>query len=173
MAYIVRSVSVPIRLSIGRLTSSKDQWLAISRMFVQSGAAREYQLVQALQDAKQNDHSIQEFYSLLSGYWEELYIMETPIPETVITSAPEFVLALEKQRDRRNLFHFAMRLRPEFESLRGSILHRSPLPSLTEAISEFIAEETRLHLLLPSQPATALTAQHDSSNERSSASHYR
>src|SRR3954470_5947598 len=65
MAYIVRSVSVPIRLSISRLSSSKDQWLAISRMFVQFGAAREYQLVQALQDAKQNDHSIQEFYSLL------------------------------------------------------------------------------------------------------------
>src|SRR5436853_5759839 len=101
MVYIVRSVSVPIRLSIGRLTSSKDQWLALSRMFVQSGAAREYQLVQALQNSKQNEQSIQEFYSLLSGYWEELHTMETPIPETVIISAPEFVLALQKQRDRR------------------------------------------------------------------------
>ena len=66
-------------------------------MFVQSGAAREYQLVQALQDAKQNDHSIQEFYSLLLGYSEELYTMETPIPDTVIASAPEFVLALENK----------------------------------------------------------------------------
>src|SRR3954464_10427290 len=72
-------------------------------MFMQSGAAREYQLILALQDAKQTDQSIQEFYSLLSGYWEELNTMETPIPETVITSAPEFVLALQKQRDRRNI----------------------------------------------------------------------
>src|SRR3954465_3174277 len=39
IAYIMRSVSVPIHLSIGHLTSSKDQWLALSWMYVQSGAA--------------------------------------------------------------------------------------------------------------------------------------
>src|SRR4051812_6488302 len=97
--------------------------------------------------------------------------METSIPETVTTSFSEFVLDLQKQRDRRNFFHFAMRLRPQFESLRGSILHRSPLPSLTVAISKFITEETRLHLLSPSQPTTALTTtQHDSSRERNDTS---
>ena len=68
MAYIMRSVSIPIHLSIGRLTTSQAQWSTLSRMFIQSGAASEYQLVQALQDAKQDDRSIQEFYSLLSGY---------------------------------------------------------------------------------------------------------
>src|SRR3954470_21280016 len=69
MAYIMRTVFVTIRLSTGRLTSSKDQWFALSWMFVQFGVARKYQLVQALQDAKQDDKSIHDFYSLLSGYW--------------------------------------------------------------------------------------------------------
>src|SRR3954468_10955147 len=166
MAYIMRSVSIPIRLSIGRLTSSQEQWSALSRMFVQSGAAREYQLVQALQDAKQDDRSIQEFYSLLSGYWEELQTMEAPIPAIVASSAPGFILDLQRQRDRRNLFHFAMRLQPEFEALRGSLLHRSPLPSITDAVCELISEETRLRLLSSAQsPATvtsALAASHSS-----------
>src|SRR4051812_40689358 len=63
-----------------------------------------------------------------------------------------------------------MRLRPEFEALRGSILHRSPLPSITDAISEFIAKETRLRLLssavTPTQSATALTtSRHASSRD--------
>src|SRR4051812_1476189 len=166
MAYIMHSVSIPIRLSIGRLTSSQEQWSALSRMFVQSGAAREYQLVQTLQDAKQNDRSIQEFYSLLSGYWEELQTMEVPIPAIVASSAPDFVLDLQRQRDRRNLFHFAMRLRPEFEALCGSLLHRSPLPSIMDAVCEFIAEEMRLRLLSSTQslaPVTsALAASHAS-----------
>src|SRR3954469_23767594 len=92
--------------------------------------------------------------------------MEVHIPETVTTHAPTFILDLQKQRDYRNLFHFAMRLRPEFEALRGSILHRSPLPSITDAICEFIAEETRLRLLSLTQPpatmTTALAASHSS-----------
>src|SRR3954462_7517695 len=158
MAYIMRSVSIPIRLSIGRLTSSQEQWSTLSRMFVQSGAAREYRLVQALQDAKQDDRSIQEFYSLLSGYWEELQTMEAPIPAIVASRAPGFVLDLQRQRDRRNLFHFAMRLRPEFEALRGSLLHRGPLPSITDAVCELISEETRLRLLSSTQSPAPVTS---------------
>jgi len=42
MAYIMRSVSILIRLSIGYSTSFREQWLALSRMLVQNGAAHEY-----------------------------------------------------------------------------------------------------------------------------------
>ncbi|KAG5558224.1 hypothetical protein RHGRI_008227 [Rhododendron griersonianum] len=43
-----------------------------------------------------------------------------------------------------------MALRFEFEPLRGSVLHRSPLPSLENILSELVAEETRLKTsLLP------------------------
>ena len=52
-----------------------------------------------------------------------------------------FALEFQKQRDRQNLFHCAMRLRPEFEALRNSILHRHPLPSFTEAVTEITSEE--------------------------------
>src|SRR5436190_23813493 len=92
--------------------------------------------------------------------------MEAPIPAIVASSTPGFVLDLQRQRDRRNLFHFAMRLRPEFEALRGSLLHRSPLPSITDAVCEFIVEETRLRLMSSTQslgPVTsALAASHAS-----------
>jgi len=55
---------------------------------------------------------------------------------------------VQKQRDHRNLFHFAMRLRPEFEALYSSILHHHhPLPSLTKAVTEFTYEEIHLQML--------------------------
>lgn len=61
-----------------------------------------------------------------------------------------FAHDLQKQRDRWNLFHFAMRLRSEFEALCMSNLQRHPLPSLTEVVAEFISTETRLRILSPS-----------------------
>src|SRR3954468_7076607 len=75
--------------------------------------------------------------------------MEPPLPDGMILTYPVYILDQQKQRDQRNLFHFAIRLRPEFETLRGNILHRSPLPNITDAICEFMAEETRLRLLRP------------------------
>src|SRR4051812_47974727 len=77
---------------------------------------------------------------------------------SLLPPPPGFVLDLQRQRDRRNLFHFAMRLRPEFESLRGSLLHRSPLPSITDAVCELISDETRLRLLSSTQSPAPVTS---------------
>jgi len=73
-------------------------------MSIQANAAREYQLYQALQDARQRDRSIQDFYLLFSGYWEELQTIKVPISDSMFAFALEF----QKQRERWNLFHFAM-----------------------------------------------------------------
>jgi hypothetical protein len=42
------------------------------------------------------------------------------------------------------LIHFLTALHSDFEGLRGSILHRSPLPSIDSIISELLAEEIHL-----------------------------
>ncbi|OMO85242.1 Zinc finger, CCHC-type [Corchorus olitorius] len=39
-----------------------------------------------------------------------------------------------------------MALRPEYESVRSALLHRTPLPSVNDAIKEIIFEETHLGL---------------------------
>ena len=136
MAYIMCLSSIPINFTIGRLTSSRNQCLTLSHMFVQKGAAHEYQLHQVLQGAHQGDMSMQNFHSLLSGYWEELQ-MEVSISDTLSDFAPRF----------SNLYHFVMHLRPEFEGFHGHILHRSPLSSLTEVVAEFTFEVTHFWML--------------------------
>jgi len=80
-------------------------------------------------------------WALMMQY--NLHTMKVPISDFMSA----FALEYQKQRDRRNLFHFAMRLHPEFEVLRVSILHQHPLPSLTEAVAEFTSEETHLRIL--------------------------
>ena len=139
----MRLVSIFGRLSIIRSTSSREQWLALSHIFVQTSIAQEYQLCQALQEAKVEDFSIQDFYSLHFGYWEKLQTMDVSFPDSMSVSALQF----QKQRDCQNLFHFAMWLHPKFEALCSNILHRHPIPSLTEVVTEFTSQEIRLQML--------------------------
>ncbi|XP_061986794.1 uncharacterized protein LOC133705519 [Populus nigra] len=48
------------------------------------------------------------------------------------------------QQEQQGLIQFLTALRSDFEGLRGSILHRSPLPSVDSVVSELLAEEIRL-----------------------------
>ena len=62
------------------------------------------------------------------------------------------------RREQQWLVQFLMALRSDFEGLRGSILHCSPLPSIDSVVRELLAEEIRLksyyekRILSPSNP---------------------
>ncbi|GJY40989.1 hypothetical protein Tco_0428259 [Tanacetum coccineum] len=47
-------------------------------------------------------------------------------------------------QDSQHLVQFLMALRNDFEGLRGSILHRNPLPSVDSVVSELLGEEVCL-----------------------------
>jgi hypothetical protein len=51
------------------------------------------------------------------------------------------------RRDHHRLYQFLMALRDDFEPVRGQLLHRSPLPTLDQAVCELVQEETRLSTL--------------------------
>lgn len=51
------------------------------------------------------------------------------------------------RRDQHRLYQFLMALRDDFEPVRGQLLHRSPLPTLDQAVCELVREETRLSTL--------------------------
>lgn len=62
-------------------------------------------------------------------------------------------------------FHFSKRLRPEFEVLRGSMLHQSPIHNIIDVVCEFSTEEETCHRLLSlvqSTTTTVLFASHPS-----------
>lgn len=58
--------------------------------------------------------------------------------------------------DHLHLIQVLMALRPEYEDVKASLLHRHPLPSLDIAIQEIIFEETRMKLDKTPQLDTAL-----------------
>ena len=53
----------------------------------------------------------------------------------------------DKYEQQNKIFHFMMGLRSTFEPIRAQILGRSSLPTMAEALSAVLAEETRLHTI--------------------------
>ncbi|GFZ21039.1 hypothetical protein Acr_29g0002010 [Actinidia rufa] len=94
--------------------------------------------------------SIIAFLPQIYSIWDQL----TP-------SEPKWLCAgdstlFSTYRDQQCLILFLMGLSDIYEPVRASLLHRIPLPTLKQAISELSSEETRLGLVSTSHVATAL-----------------
>ncbi|PWA75926.1 hypothetical protein CTI12_AA210260 [Artemisia annua] len=75
----------------------------------------------------------------MSALWDQLVLTEP----AALSSFDPYI----KRRESQRLVQFLMALHHEFEGLRGSILHRDPLPSVDSLVSELLAEEIRLKSL--------------------------
>ncbi|KAJ9539986.1 hypothetical protein OSB04_026492 [Centaurea solstitialis] len=72
----------------------------------------------------------------MSDLWDQLALTES----VELKAFKPYISRREEQR----LVQFLMALRSDFEGLRGTILHRTPLPTVESVVHELIAEETRL-----------------------------
>ncbi|KAL2490868.1 Retrotran gag 3 domain-containing protein [Abeliophyllum distichum] len=75
----------------------------------------------------------------MTSIWDELALTES----AGLKACEDYIVYKEEQR----LVQFLMALRSSFEGLRGSILYRTPLPSVDSVVSELVIEETRLKSL--------------------------
>ncbi|XP_048229095.1 uncharacterized protein LOC107260911 [Ricinus communis] len=78
----------------------------------------------------------EEFYDAMTDLWDQLVLTE---PAELRAFGPYIV-----RREEQRLVQLLMALCDEFEGLRGSILHRHPLPSVDSVVSELLAEEIYL-----------------------------
>jgi len=76
--------------------------------------------------------SIQEFYSVMINFLDQLALTELKVFGTYIAC-----------REHQWLVQFLTTLHINFEGLRGLILHRSPLPFIDSVVSELLAKEIR------------------------------
>ncbi|TYK21374.1 Zinc finger, CCHC-type [Cucumis melo var. makuwa] len=94
------------------------------------GLAHYYQLHNNLVNLNQEaGQSVNEYLAVLQPIW-------TQLDQANIS------------KDHLRLIKVLMGLRPEYESVKAALLHRSPLPSLDAAIQEILFEEKRLGINL-------------------------
>lgn len=136
ITWINNSVAPSIGMQLAKYDYAKDVWDHLGRLYTQSNFAKKYQLECDIRALEQKNLSIQEFYSAMTDLWDQLALTES----AELRAFAPYVANREEQR----LVQFLMALRDDFEGLRGSILHRSPLPTVDSVVHELLAEEIRL-----------------------------
>ena len=136
ITWINNSVIQSIGTQLAKYDTAKEVWDHLERLYTQSNFAKQYQLEFDIRALQQNSLSIQDFYASMSDLWDQLALTES----AELKAFKPYIARREEQR----LVQFLMALRSDFEGLRGTILHRTPLPTVDSVVHELIAEETRI-----------------------------
>ncbi|CAH9130393.1 unnamed protein product [Cuscuta epithymum] len=137
ITWINNSVEHRIGMQLAKYDTAKQVWDYLQKLYVRSNFAVQYQLEADIRALVQTeDMGIEEFYNKMTMLWDQLAATES----AELRAFAPYIARREEQR----LVQFLMALRSEFELMRGSILHRTPLPSVDSVVHELLAEETRL-----------------------------
>jgi hypothetical protein len=112
---------------LAKYDTAKEVWEHLKRLYEQSNFAKRYKFESDIRDLKQNKMTIHEFYSAITNLWDQLALMES--------SEFKVVKAYTDQREEQRLVQLLMALHDDFEGLCGSILHRTPLPTVDSVVS--------------------------------------
>ncbi|RVW89893.1 Retrovirus-related Pol polyprotein from transposon TNT 1-94 [Vitis vinifera] len=118
--------------------SAQSMWAYLKKVYHQDIDARRFQLEHAIAMFQHGSLSIQDYYSTFLTLWHEYADLVTADVPIAALSTIQTIHATTR-RDQ-----FLMKLRPEYESVRSSLLNRSPVPSLDICFGELLREEQRL-----------------------------
>ncbi|GKV11664.1 hypothetical protein SLEP1_g22904 [Rubroshorea leprosula] len=128
-----------INLQFARYDTAKEVWDLLAKKYTTSDLSSQYQLWEELHSLKQErDESITSFYAKWKLFGINSHFLN------------QHLIALLTMRNRAML-GFLMALIDDYEPCKASLLHQSPLPTLDNAISRLLSDETLLKLLRPQQ----------------------
>ncbi|XP_066314867.1 uncharacterized protein [Miscanthus floridulus] len=123
-------------------------WKALSNMYSKRGNVMVMMEIQNKADAvKQAGQPVEQYASELQYLWGELdHYASLHIRD------PQDAQDVQKWIEDRSVTHFLRNLDPEFESRRAAFCHQDSLPTMEEAVSAMVIEESRLRMMSSNNP---------------------
>ncbi|XP_034706986.1 uncharacterized protein LOC117930430 [Vitis riparia] len=138
MPWLLGSVEPHIVTHLWPHRSAQSMWAYLKKVYHQDNDARRFQLEHAIATFQHGSLSIQDYYSAFLTLWHEYADLVTADVPIAALSTIQTIHATTR------CDQFLMKLRPEYESVRSSLLNRSPVPSLDICFGELLREEQRL-----------------------------
>ncbi|XP_072064466.1 uncharacterized protein [Arachis hypogaea] len=137
-----RNTSTPsIHLQFGRFETAIEVWDYLAKRYTISDRSHQYQLLKKLHSLKQaRGQAIFDFLAQMKVIWDQLTSCEPVLKYS--TDAKVY----EDYRNQTRLIHFLLALTDDYEPVRTSLLHQSPLPSFEDALPRLKYNETCLGL---------------------------
>lgn len=142
MSWLINSMTTDIGENFLLYQTAQEIWEAARETYsTQEKSAEIFEVESLLQDLKQGDMLVNQYYNSLTKFWQKLDLLEN-----YSWSCPADAANFKKITEQKRLYKFLLGLSDMFEEVRSRILGRTTLPSLKEAFSEIRREESRKKL---------------------------
>ncbi|CAL1413972.1 unnamed protein product [Linum trigynum] len=137
-SWLLGSVDSSTCLSLRLYPTANRMWRHLSVMYSTVNAARQFEIQIALSRLEQGERTVSEYFNAAQELWIEQDLLHAALrPQAVLS---EDAIA---ERMQTRLLNFLMKLRPEFESVRATLLNRDIL-QFDGVLGKLMREEIRL-----------------------------
>ncbi|CAL1360530.1 unnamed protein product [Linum trigynum] len=162
-SWLLGSVDPSTCLSLRLFPTANRMWRHLAGLYSSVNAVRQFEVQTALSRLEQGDCSVTDYFNAAQELWIEQDMIQMALRPQSLTKDS---LA---ERQQARIMQFLMRLRPEFENVRSSILNREEL-QFDGVLSSLVREETRLRTqaqfdLRPGEGKTIVAASAGSSRK--------
>ncbi|CAN0915883.1 hypothetical protein LINGRAHAP2_LOCUS29375 [Linum grandiflorum] len=136
-SWLLGSVEPNIALTLRTHTCAATVWALLKKRYSHVNSSRTFELEYELAKLTQGELDIQSFYLAIQNLWTEQDLIATGTYSTDVYDA------MLKERNKARLVQFLMKLRPEFEAARSSLIFNNTTDFDT-VLGDLIRVETRL-----------------------------
>ncbi|XP_074352187.1 uncharacterized protein LOC141691361 [Apium graveolens] len=145
VSWLLNSISTEIRNSVAYLSTAQQIWEDLATRFSQSNMPRTFQLRKELSSLQQGNLSVTSYFTKFKTLVAEIDNL-APIPKcTYVTTncSCQSAQKLNQYEEILKLSRFLMGLGDAFTAIRGQLLLMKPIPSLNQAFSLLLQEESQ------------------------------
>lgn len=153
LSWLLNSMSSDIRNSVAYFSTAKEIWDDLAVHFSQSNLPRVFQLRKELTSLQQGSLSVTPYFTKFRTLMAEIDNL-SPLPKCICLTrncACDNAQKLEKYENMLKLSQFLMGLNDLYTAVRGQLLMMQPIPSLSQAFSLLVQEESQREFAKVSQ----------------------
>ncbi|XP_075084943.1 uncharacterized protein LOC142168183 [Nicotiana tabacum] len=138
LSWLISTVSSELVPSIMYVASARKVWDGFKKRFDKDNLTRIYQLWTEIATLRQGTNSVTSYFSKMKDSWDELDILSLLSSCDCEESRP-YVDHMVRQR----LLRFLMGMNESYGQIRSNILQRRPVPTVNQAYSAAVQEESQ------------------------------
>jgi len=138
LSWITNSVSKELANGLMFSYDAHSVWKDLKERFDKQNLTRIYQVHREISTMSQGVFTVSEYYSKLRNLWDE-YVSAVPLPACECDKYRVYAEHMERQK----LMQFLMGLNDSFAQSRSQILLTIPSPSLNQAYSMIMQDESQ------------------------------
>ncbi|RVX10421.1 Retrovirus-related Pol polyprotein from transposon TNT 1-94 [Vitis vinifera] len=147
MSWLINSMTNDIGENFMYYGTAKEIWDAARETYSNiDNTSAIFEIKSILQDLRQGDSTVIEYFNILTRYWQQLDIYEE-----LVWKCPEDGLLYKKVIEKERIYKFLLGLNKNLDEVRGRVVSIKPLPSVREVFSEIRREESRQKVMLGTQ----------------------